>query len=81
MIRILGPASVLLSLIAVGLIGTAAPTEEKIKLHLRSAVEPFKGTDSFDEIALTREIVPIETALILCDVWDKHWCDSATTRS
>ena len=23
---------------------------------------------------------PNETAIIICDMWDKHWCDDATTR-
>ncbi|MGI9545207.1 MAG: protein-signal peptide and transmembrane prediction [Cyclobacteriaceae bacterium] len=23
---------------------------------------------------------PYETAIIICDMWDKHWCDSATAR-
>ena len=23
---------------------------------------------------------PAETAIIICDMWDKHWCDDATTR-
>ena len=24
--------------------------------------------------------VPSETAIIICDMWDKHWCDNATAR-
>jgi nicotinamidase-related amidase len=24
--------------------------------------------------------VPTETAIIICDMWDKHWCDDATAR-
>ena len=23
---------------------------------------------------------PNETAIVICDMWDKHWCDSATAR-
>jgi len=23
---------------------------------------------------------PAETAIIICDMWDKHWCDDATAR-
>ncbi|MDR1380490.1 MAG: hypothetical protein LBJ47_03320, partial [Tannerella sp.] len=23
---------------------------------------------------------PSETAIIICDMWDKHWCDDATAR-
>ena len=23
---------------------------------------------------------PVETAIIVCDMWDKHWCDDATAR-
>ena len=27
-----------------------------------------------------KELVPAETALVLCDVWDKHWCRGANER-
>ena len=36
--------------------------------------------DKFDEKLATWAIVPTETAILICDVWDKHWCAGATKR-
>src|SRR5262245_18124384 len=58
----------------------AADTPDTLKLTLRTRVETFKGSGAWDEAAVVREFKPGETAIILCDVWDKHWCDSATKR-
>jgi len=76
---------VLIAILAVGaaLIVPATQAEPKgdvIRLPLRSRVETFKGSGAWDEVGVTREFVPGETAIILCDVWDKHWCDNATAR-
>jgi nicotinamidase-related amidase len=59
----------------------AAPkSRAAVSLPLRSRVEPFKGSGEWHEVTLAREFVPAETALILCDVWDDHWCPSAARR-
>jgi nicotinamidase-related amidase len=60
--------------------GAAEPGEGSLTLPLRSRTQPFKGSDAWEEIALKKEFNPRETAIIICDVWDKHWCDSATGR-
>lgn len=74
----------LFSLVFLVLLGVlpALPAADppKLKLHLRSMMQPFKGSEFVDEVRFTHEIVPSETALILCDVWDKHWCNKATER-
>jgi nicotinamidase-related amidase len=57
-----------------------SPTTADWKLPLRTRVETFKGSGDFDEVTVTRSFNPKESAIILCDVWDKHWCDNATTR-
>ena len=51
-----------------------------LKLKLRTRVEAFKGSDTWDEVAVTRDVPVAEVAIIICDMWDKHWCDGATTR-
>jgi nicotinamidase-related amidase len=51
-----------------------------LRLPLRTRVETFKGSGVWDEVNLVKELNPRETAIILCDVWDKHWCDSASQR-
>jgi nicotinamidase-related amidase len=52
----------------------------KLELHLRTRVQPFKGSDEWSETSLHRLIAPRETAIIICDMWDDHWCKSAAKR-
>jgi nicotinamidase-related amidase len=58
----------------------AAPDGAVLHLHLRTRVEPFKGSGAWDEVVLARDLPARETALVLCDVWDNHWCHSASRR-
>ncbi len=51
-----------------------------LKLKLRTRVESFKGSGAWDEVTVTREVPVAEAAIIICDMWDKHWCDGATAR-
>ncbi len=69
-------------LLTVSLLPPAAaePPADVLRLPLRSRVETFKGTGQFDEVNVVRGFKPGETAIILCDVWDKHWCENATKR-
>lgn len=57
-----------------------SPSADKLSLSLRSRVETFKGSDEWDEVTLTKVLAGKKTALVICDVWDKHWCDCATKR-
>lgn len=61
---------------------SAQPPEQagELRLSLRSRVETFKGSGEWDEVTLGRRLAAKETALIICDMWDKHWCDCATGR-
>jgi nicotinamidase-related amidase/type 1 glutamine amidotransferase len=51
-----------------------------ITLRQRSRVETEKGSGRYH--ALTREVKwdASKTAVVLCDMWDKHWCPGATAR-
>ncbi|HEY2895480.1 MAG TPA: hypothetical protein VGJ16_14745, partial [Pirellulales bacterium] len=53
--------------------------EKPIHLAARSR-QPTADGESVKE--LTRELAwrPGETAILICDTWDKHWCRSATAR-
>lgn len=51
-----------------------------IVLPLRSRIELFKGSGEWHELKLDYAMSPRSTALILCDLWDKHWCRGATAR-
>jgi len=47
-------------------------------LHTRSQATLDEGT--LEEQQATQSWNASETAIIICDMWDKHWCDSATQR-
>lgn len=51
-----------------------------LKLPLRSRVELFKGSGDWQAVEVSREIPAGRTALVICDMWDRHWCDGATSR-
>jgi nicotinamidase-related amidase len=51
-----------------------------LRLRLRSRVALCKGQDEWDEVTLTKDLPVNQTALLLCDVWDRHWCRGATER-
>jgi nicotinamidase-related amidase len=52
----------------------------ELTVSLRSRVEVFKGGGEWHAVSL-QEGVPVEnTAILICDMWDKHWCSGATER-
>jgi len=57
-----------------------AKPQGTIKLPLRSRVEIFKGSGQWQEVTVTKEIPVAETAILICDLWDKHWCKGASDR-
>ena len=54
--------------------------KDSFRLNLRTRVETFKGSGVWDEVVVHREFSCRETAILLCDVWNKHWCTGATNR-
>src|SRR4051794_13380427 len=65
-----------LFLLALGLSAGAVD----ITVNLRSRVEPFKGANEWREVNLQQALPVDKTAVIICDMWDKHWCSGATER-
>jgi nicotinamidase-related amidase len=51
-----------------------------LKLNLRSQVETPAGSGQWKEATQAREFPARETAILICDMWDQHWCRSATQR-
>lgn len=49
-------------------------------LALRSRVELFRSSDRWSEVHLDYAFDPAKSALIVCDMWDKHWCSGANAR-
>jgi nicotinamidase-related amidase len=58
----------------------APPSDGSLNATLRTRVEPFKGTGMWEEVSVKAEFDPKTTALILCDIWDRHWCQNAEKR-
>jgi nicotinamidase-related amidase len=56
------------------------PIQEPIKLQLRTQVQPFHSNGPWVEAQFESVIVPAKTAIIITDMWDKHWCQGATYR-
>ena len=69
-------------LIAATLVAIAAwPAEDSIcHLPLRSRVELFQGSRQWNEARVDYSFDPNKSALIVCDMWDKHWCGGANVR-
>lgn len=52
----------------------------KFSLPLRKRVESAKGSGTWVEIHFEKEFTTARTAIIVCDMWDQHWCPSVTLR-
>ena len=51
-----------------------------LTLHLRSRIETAKDSGQYHAVSKTVNWDPKETAAVICDMWDKHWCAGATRR-
>jgi len=49
-------------------------------LTLRTRTETPKGSGEWRESMIERDVPVSRAALIICDVWDKHWCVGAMER-
>jgi nicotinamidase-related amidase len=56
----------------------AAETAKPFLLHTRSWADDSTGREPLR--AATIEWQPAQTALVLCDLWDHHWCRGAAER-
>jgi nicotinamidase-related amidase len=61
-------------------LGSLAATSPVLHLKLRTRVEPFKGSGDWREVTVEEQLPTSATALILCDMWDNHWCQGAARR-
>lgn len=71
---------VLLSLAALVPSRAGSVRSGNVRLHLRTRVEPFHENGSATEAQLEASIDPAHTAIIITDMWDRHWCRGATQR-
>src|SRR5438034_8437585 len=66
-------------LLAAALMTSAASPADTLQLHLRSRAKSPPGTQA---TVVERQVAwdARKTALIICDMWDDHWCKSAARR-
>ena len=70
----------LLVLAATGHSRAADPTVGDLKLYASSRVETSEGSGQFECAYKTLHWDPKQTAIIICDMWDHHWCKGAAAR-
>jgi nicotinamidase-related amidase len=58
----------------------SAASGPELVLHTRARVENPKAGGKWEVVNQSVAWEPGQTALIITDMWDKHWCDSATER-
>jgi len=51
-----------------------------LRLTLRSRVEAFKGSGVWEQVRVTRTLPTTRTGILICDMWDNHWCTAAARR-
>ncbi len=66
--------------IAAVVLCAAALQAADLKLTLRSRAEGFKGSGAWQEYTFEQALPVPGTAILICDMWDKHWCAGATAR-
>ena len=73
----------LLVLYAAGLaLPNSAATARVVEMQitLRTWIHPFKNSSDWTAVSFEQTIPSDRSAIIICDMWDKHWCKGATTR-
>lgn len=51
-----------------------------LTVNLRLRVEAFKGSGEWRAVSLLQSLPVEKTAVLICDMWDKHWCRGAVER-
>ena len=44
------------------------------------ARQAFKGSGDWRAVSLEQSLPMEKTAILICDMWNKHWCSGATER-
>jgi nicotinamidase-related amidase len=51
-----------------------------MRLTLRKQIQPYGASDTWMEASFTQNLAPAKTAIVITDMWDRHWCRGATKR-
>ena len=55
-------------------------TNTHLLLNLRTQVATHRGTGFWDRVTIPKRFPVRETAILICDMWDDHWCGGAVER-
>src|SRR5260370_454432 len=55
-------------------------TAQPLPLPLRSRSEDPKGSGNWQAVTVRQDLPISETAILICDMWNNHWCKGAARR-
>jgi nicotinamidase-related amidase len=55
-------------------------TGSEMRLILRKRIQPYASNETWTEANFEQNLAPTKTAILITDMWDKHWCRGATER-
>ena len=61
-------------------VSMAASQDSRLKLNVRSQTETEPDSGRWHALTKPVEWNAADTAIVICDMWDKHWCPQATDR-
>lgn len=67
-------------LLALGVIAALPATAEPLQLNFRSQIETAENSGKFHSITKPGEWDPAKTVIVICDMWDDHYCRNAARR-
>jgi nicotinamidase-related amidase len=74
----------LFSILCVAVAALPKPPASKatadMQITLRTRIHPFETSSGWTAATFEQTIPSNHAAIVICDMWDKHWCQGATTR-
>ena len=56
-------------------------TKTHLLLNLQTQVVTHRGSGFWDRVTIPKRFPVAETAILVCDMWDDHWCKGAARRA
>ncbi|MDG2383632.1 MAG: ThuA domain-containing protein [Pirellulaceae bacterium] len=75
-ISVLGTLAFVVSMVG----ATAASSANSLEFKTRRQVPVAQGASQHHSVFETATWDPKQTAIVICDMWDQHWCQGATKR-
>ncbi|HUR44627.1 MAG TPA: isochorismatase family protein, partial [Candidatus Saccharimonadales bacterium] len=60
--------------------GRARAAAGRLGLEARAQIRSENDTNRFETVNMVLDCSLKETAVVICDMWDRHWCKGATER-